>query len=171
MTTSVAYKIELGRNVSYFMCGWLKSNAAGWTDDKIVEFMTEDDPYIMGPEDAESLLGMDGLKSASVYYLVAVAYDSKGNHGELTKHKFETLRSSANDSMVYFTDVEYDSSKWYWTTKPNATTHKFYMAMWDATEAAVIASYYTEAELAKSHPLFFMGAFSMLKFEKMNKLH
>lgn len=147
MTTSVAFEFELGSKVNFFSFGWLKADAAGWTDDRIVEWLSSDDAEAFG-NDVEGVYGLDDMRAGTTYYLVAIAYDSQGNRGELTKTQIVTPKASSSEPLVEIDDATVDASQWHWYTYPNARTHKYYMMALDGDVAYYARSMYSEAEMA-----------------------
>lgn len=148
LARSVAFKFILGSDVNYFYVGWIKSTSSGWTDDKIVQFLTDDDAKPFGRDEADQIVGMDGLVDGTSYSLVAVGFDSSGKRGEVTRHPFTTPVSKNSDPIVYYSDVAYSSTKWSFTTTPNGYTQKFYMIATDGLMADVLYYAYTDAEIA-----------------------
>lgn len=147
MTTSVAFKFDVGPKVDYFNFGWLKSSAAGWTDERIVEWLSGEDSKTLGA-DVDGIYGLDGMKAGTDYYLVAIAFDKQGNRGELTKTRVTTRTESNYEPITNIDDVRVNSSYWFWTTYPNARVQRFYMMSMDDEGASLIPYLYNEAELA-----------------------
>lgn len=147
MSTSVAFKYDIDRNVSYFYSGYLSSSAAGWTDEKIINALMDEDRFDPSSSEDTGLQGFAGMDANSEYYLCAVGFNEKGEQGELTKTKIKTLKYSNQDPTINIFDVKYDSSTWYWSTEPDSYTSKYYMIFTDGDYATFYAYYLTEAEV------------------------
>lgn len=148
LTNSVAFHFNVGSKVDYFLFGAITTNSAGWTDDKVVQWLQEEDNSRHNADEADDLLGLANMQSGRDYYLVAVAFDSHGNRGELTR-QLVTIPSEANsDPIVNITDLGYSSTKWFFDLIPNGYTQKFYMVGLDGDYAVVAAFYMNPAEIA-----------------------
>lgn len=148
MTTSVAFKYDFDPNVSFFYAGYLSVNAAGWTDERIVETLMNEDRFDPSSSEDTGLQGFGGMNSNTDYYLCAVGFNEKGERGELTKMKITTLKEANHYPWISITDAKYTSTQWKWTTEPNSYTSKYYMLFTDGAYADYYALYLYEAEIA-----------------------
>lgn len=148
MTTSIAFKYDIKPGVSYFYSGYLDKSAAGWTDDKIVEVLTDDDRFDPKSSDATGLQGFGSMDPDTEYYLCSVAFNEKGERGKLVKTKIRTLKTNDQSPFITINDVEYTTDKWFWDTSINAYTTKYYMVNVDGDYAEAYHYYFTEAEIA-----------------------
>lgn len=148
MTTSVAFKYDFEPNVSFFYAGYLNANAAGWTDEKIVDALMDEDRFDPSSSEDTGLQGFGGMNSNTDYYLCAVGFNEKGERGELTKKKITTLKSPNHIPWISITDVKYSSTQWKWTTSPNSYTSKYYMLFTDGIYADYYGLLLYEAEVA-----------------------
>lgn len=148
MTTSVAFKYDFDSNVSYFYAGYLSVNAAGWTDEKIVTALMDEDRFDPSSSEDTGLQGFGGMYSNTDYYLCAVGFNEKGERGELTKMKITTLKEANHYPWISITDAKYTSTQWMWTTEPNSYTSKYYMLFTDGAYADYYGLFLYEAEIA-----------------------
>lgn len=149
LTTSVAFDIVADSNVDYFYMGYLSSESAGWTDERIVSVLEENfEPY-NADEDLEDF-GFGDLKDNSNYYLCAVGYDKKGERGELFKTRVKTPADKNTAPFVSLSDFKVDDENWYWTSTPDAYTSKYYMYAWNGIYAYNVYWDYYDAQIAKA---------------------
>lgn len=143
---SVAFHLSLGPKVDYFTYGWVKASAAGYTDDKIVDFL--ENSVDLKADTADELHGLDGLAAGQDYILVAIAYDKKGNRGELTRYEFTAPVVKNTSPIITVSDAQYTETDWMYKVTPNGYTNKFYMFVVDGLTAATAHAVYTQAEFA-----------------------
>lgn len=148
MTNSVAFKYDIQDKVSYFYAGYLDSSAAGWTDEKIVNTLENEDRFDPNSSQDTGLNGFAGMEPDREYYLCAVGFTEKGEQGELTKTLVRTLKSESQVPLISISDAKYSSTKWFWTTEPNSYTAKYYMLFTDGVYADYYWSFMTTAEVA-----------------------
>ncbi|MCM1490791.1 MAG: BACON domain-containing protein [Muribaculum sp.] len=148
MTTSAAFKYDIDPNVSFFYAGYLSVNAAGWTDERIVNALMDEDRFDPNSAEDTGLQGFGGMNPGTDYYLCAVGFNDKGERGELTKMKITTLKEANHIPWILITDASYSSTQWKWTTEPNSYTSKYYMLFTDGLYADYYGLILTEAEIA-----------------------
>lgn len=148
MTTSVAFQYQIAPDVSYFYAGYLDISSAGWTDEKIVNTLTDEDRFDPKNHDTTGLQGFSGMYSDTEYYLCAVAFNAKGEQGKLTKTKIRTKAYKSEVPRVMITNTQYSDTQWLWDTEMNAYTSRYYMIGMDGLSAFGFAYLYTEAEIA-----------------------
>lgn len=137
LATSIAYECAVDSKAATVYSAYLNSAAAGWTNDKIVQTLTE-----MKPQRAKDFVGVgtaDNLEPSTTYYLCAVAFDENGNRGDLTKTPVTTMALKNTDPWVYISDPTFDSSYWHWSTNPDAYTPKYYMIAVQGNDAISLA--------------------------------
>ncbi len=147
MPTSIAFKYDIDSNVSYFYAGYLSANAAGWTDEKIVNTLMDEDRFDPNSSEDTGLQGFGGMDSDTEYYLCAVGFNEKGEQGELTKTLIRTQKSLSQVPKISIYDVSYSSTKWRWKTEPNSYTSKYYMLFTEGIYADYYGLILTEAEI------------------------
>ncbi len=148
LNNSVAFKYDIDKNVSYFYAGYLDVNAAGWTDERIVNVLMNEDRFDPKSSETSGLQGYGGMDSKTEYYLCAIAFNEKGERGDLTKTKVQTMSIPNHYPFIDLTDAAYNSQKWFWTTTPNAYTSKYYMIFGSGVNATLFWYYYYDAEIA-----------------------
>lgn len=148
MCNSVAFTYSIGSDVSYFYAGYLNSSSVAWTDDRIVNELTNSDRFDPNDTEATGLTGFGGMDPGTTYYLCAVAYDKKGNRGELTKTKITTLQANVNDPWVDYEKVTYSAEGWYFYMHKNPFTHQYYIVVMDGPYSSSWYYDYTDAEIA-----------------------
>lgn len=147
LCTSVGFHFNVGSKVDYFLFGTITTSLAGWTDDRIVEWLEEEETARVPADNAGNYFGFANMISGREYYLVAVGFDSKGNRGELTRQRVQ-IPEDEDGPFVWITDVKYSSTRWYMTYNPNGHTDMFYSAVWDGNKARNLGLYYCDAEVA-----------------------
>lgn len=148
LNNSVAFKYDIDRNVSYFYAGYLDVKAAGWTDEKIVNALMDEDRFDPKSSDTTGLQGYGGMDNNTEYYLCAIGFNEKGERGDLTKTKIKTMSIPNHYPFIDLTDAAYNSQKWFWTTTPNAYTSKYYMIFSSGIDAYIFWNFYYDAEIA-----------------------
>lgn len=148
MNNSVAFTYNIGSEVSYFYAGFLSASAIAWTEDRIVNELANSDRFDPQDTDITGTTGFGGMDPNTTYYLCAIAYDAKGNRGELTKTKITTLKENVNDPWVDFTGVSYTSTSWYLSLHKNPFAHQYYLVCYDGINALGMYYLFTDAEIA-----------------------
>lgn len=148
MTTSVAFKYQIGPKVSYFYAGYLDVSAAGWTDEKIVQKLTSEDSFDSKNNETTGLQGFGGMDPDTEYYLCSIAFNEKGERGNLIKTRIKTLADKTEVPRVWIENVEYNDTQWVWETTKNVYTTKYYQFCTDGTPALIFNYLFTEAEIA-----------------------
>lgn len=148
MASSIAFQYEIQPDVAYFYAGYLDVSAAGWTDEKIVNALTDDEQFDPKNSDTSGLQGFSGMYSDTEYYLCAVAFNEKGEQGKLTKTKIKTKEYRNDVPRVFITNTQYDNNNWYWDTQMNAYTSRYFMISADGFTAFGLGYFYSEAEIA-----------------------
>lgn len=137
------FVLDFGSNASYFYAGFLPATSAGWTDEKIVQTMIDDD----NPRTAEDskVMCASGLNPETQYLAVFAAYDAQGNRGELIREPFTTPKYD-NTPLAIISYVSYDNENWYWETTLGATATEYIMASWEGDLAVARAYLYETSE-------------------------
>lgn len=148
MTTSIAFMYDIKPDVSYFYAGFLDISAAGWTDERIIKTLTDEDRFDPKSSEATGLQGFRNMDPDTEYYLCTVAFNDKGEQGKLTKVKVKTLKFGLAIPLVTVDNVRYNSTQWFWNTTMNAYTNRYYMIGLDGTYAYIYNYAFTEAEIA-----------------------
>lgn len=126
LTNSIAFEQNYSSEVSYYYMGYLKkSESAGWTDTKIVKTLM--DNFEAKHPDEDDVFSIDELSANTSYYLCAVAFDSNGNQGPLTKIEFTTAKVVSNRPRVTFGSITYDNNRFYWDTYIGPYASQYYM--------------------------------------------
>lgn len=137
LNTSATFRLKFGSNASYMYGGFLSASAAGWNDNKIVEVL-ENSAEAMNCKNGMTLTA-DNLNEKTSYIQCFVAYDAKGNRGEVIRIPFTTA-SSKNAPAAYISDVSYSDDYWYWSTSISATASEYYMVAYTGDLALLMAA-------------------------------
>ncbi len=137
-------KMKFGVNADFYYAGILSASSAGWTDEKLLQVMAEDEPR--AAKDG-SIICARGLKESTEYLQVFVAFDSKGNRGEIIRRKFKTP-STKGTPWAYISNVTYSSEQWRWDTTIGPTATDYFMACWEGEDATLLHNYYETSEVA-----------------------
>lgn len=125
MADGVATDFTSESNVAYFYTGvWTYSASAFWTDEEILQQLTEDITERLVPNN--DVISWSNLNADSDYMMFTVGFDKNGNRGELYRTKIHT-RSSQNMPLVYIENVQYSDDYFRWTTTKGPYADKYYM--------------------------------------------
>ena len=148
LDTSIAFDFVPDAKVDYFVFGWLSaSSSAGYTNDRIINILENGDFDNLSAGDLLTGYAIGELDPDSEYYLCTIAYDSKGNRGELVKQSVKTKKSKNTDPYVSIYNFKRTSTDFEWETAPDGYTSKYYMSVWTG-DVAIDAAFAYPANLA-----------------------
>ena len=142
LANSMVFELEFGPNVDYYYYGYLSREAAGYTDERIINIISEFDAH---SSDEDLIDGSNNdLDPNTSYYACLIGYDSKGRHGNLVKKQLKTPAVSNNIPYASVEDVKVSDTKFFWSTVINAYTEKYYMVSY--TDPTVYAFLLTTSD-------------------------
>lgn len=136
---SVAMECKIGKDATTVYIGYLASDAAGWSNDKIVEALINNpniDP--MNPKDVNGIWGTDYLDAGKSYLCCAVAFNVEGEHGDLTKFEFKTPVFTDKSPYVTISNARYNNSYFTVQTTKNAFASTYLVMHADGENVATI---------------------------------
>ncbi|MDE5774548.1 MAG: BACON domain-containing protein [Muribaculaceae bacterium] len=147
LTESATFRLSFGSKVDYFIAGYFDASSAGWSDDRILNAL--DNNNAMQASEGKTL-SCDGLSPNTTYIQVFVGYDSKGNRGELIRKKFTTPSyKNINDvPQANIDDVWYSSTLYGWGTYLNPAANSYYMISQTGETAMLMAYGFTRSDFA-----------------------
>ena len=146
-----AFDMNYGSNVKYYyVARYLPSAIDRKTDDEIIKEMSSDDSNRDTPSDGY-VTSWQKQNPLTEYVICTVGYDQNGNHGALSKKIIKT-KSGTNQAVAVIDNVQYNDTKWYWTTTVNAYLTRYYMwfntntNLYSTTDAAIAWFFKREME-------------------------
>lgn len=137
-----AFDFTFGSKVKYYYVDrYLPTAIDRKTDEEIITEMSSDDSNRDTPSDGY-VTSWQKQTPLTEYVICTVGYDQNGNHGALSKTIIKT-KSGTNQAIAVISDVQYDDTKWHWTTTVNAYLTRYYMwfntnsYLYDTTNAAI----------------------------------
>lgn len=145
LNTSATFELNFGNKAAYYYAGYFPASSAGWSDSKIITELENSD-NAMTAKSGSTITAAD-LSENTTYVQCMVAYDTKGNRGELFRRSFSTGTSS-QAPVAYIEDVSYSDTYWYWTTKIGGRAHEYYMLATSGDEAFYMALLLEPSDIA-----------------------
>lgn len=128
LSNGIAFDMDYSQasNVAHYYRGYLEASRAGiMTTDEIINTLKYEFQRHLPADD--EVVDFSGLKANTKYIIYTLAYNMDGKHGELLATEVTTNPAIANEPCAWITDLEYNSSYWYWTVTKSATCYSYYM--------------------------------------------
>lgn len=145
LNTSATFRLRFGSNAAYFYAVYFAASYAGWSDEKLIEEIEKNSEPMNAENDVDITAG--DLSESTKYIQCFVAYDEKGNRGEVIRRIF-TTPSSKDAPMAYIENVRYNSSYWTWSTIIGGTATSYYVMYWTGDVAVGAAMYLEPSDFA-----------------------
>ena len=126
LANGIAFDYEFGKNVSYYLRGYMKTSAvASMTDAEIIDVLEKNfKRYTQSDNEVAVFSGLDEGVSYMVY---TVGYNKDGKRGKLANKEVTTKKLQNNEPMAWISDPTIQGNKWYWSVEKSATCNSYYM--------------------------------------------